>query len=288
MNHHENMWTYTGPHVSVCTAPAGAPPHMHSCHLMYQAHQLMPQQCPGFIAAHFPNPPSAISVSNQHYAHTHQHIPPQRSDLDLEILSDHHSHAHGSLHGPAPIHVPSIQVAPQASLFLSAAEARNSQLELIHRSRQHRNARLPRPPPRWHHHGSAILPNSAAQYSSFLIHFLAMLSNPPMSPFSQTDLSSSDSTETENYEALLNLAERLGEAKPRGLAKLEIEQLLSYKFNADTHQGDQTSCVVCMCDFEARQLLRVLPCSHEFHAKCVDKWLRVSRNAFFFKIYSKI
>jgi len=40
--------------------------------------------------------------------------------------------------------------------------------------------------------------------------------------------------------------------------------------------GDQSSCVVCMCDFELRQLLRVLPCSHEFHAKCVDKWLRVS------------
>lgn len=34
-------------------------------------------------------------------------------------------------------------------------------------------------------------------------------------------------------------------------------------------------CVVCMCDFESRQLLRVLPCSHEFHAKCVDKWLKV-------------
>lgn len=35
-------------------------------------------------------------------------------------------------------------------------------------------------------------------------------------------------------------------------------------------------CVVCMSDFEPRQLLRVLPCSHEFHGKCVDKWLRVS------------
>lgn len=40
--------------------------------------------------------------------------------------------------------------------------------------------------------------------------------------------------------------------------------------------GEQTSCVVCMCEFEARQTLRVLPCAHEFHAKCVDKWLRVS------------
>lgn len=114
-----------------------------------------------------------------------------------------------------------------------------------------------------------------SRHSQFSLH-RAMFSNPPMSPFSQTDLSSSDSTETENYEALLNLAERLGEAKPRGLGKMEIESLLSYKFNADTHQGDQTSCVVCMCDFEARQMLRVLPCSHEFHAKCVDKWLRVS------------
>lgn len=120
--------------------------------------------------------------------------------------------------------------------------------------------------------------------------FSAMFSNPPMSPFSQTDLSSSDTTETENYEALLNLAEQLGEAKPRGLGKLEIESLLSYKFNADTHQGDQTSCVVCMCDFEARQVLRVLPCSHEFHAKCIDKWLRVSCMFFFMtgNIYSGV
>lgn len=37
-------------------------------------------------------------------------------------------------------------------------------------------------------------------------------------------------------------------------------------------------CVVCMCDFESRQLLRVLPCNHEFHAKCVDKWLKVSED----------
>jgi len=56
-----------------------------------------------------------------------------------------------------------------------------------------------------------------------------MLSNAPTSPYSQGDMGSPDSTETENYEALLNLAERLGEAKPRGLTKVEIEQLPSYK-----------------------------------------------------------
>lgn len=56
-----------------------------------------------------------------------------------------------------------------------------------------------------------------------------MFSNPPLSPYS-TDLSSPNSTETnENYEALLNLAERLGEAKPRGLFRAEIEQLPCYK-----------------------------------------------------------
>uniref|UniRef100_A0A8C0UH40 RING-type domain-containing protein n=1 Tax=Cyanistes caeruleus TaxID=156563 RepID=A0A8C0UH40_CYACU len=84
-----------------------------------------------------------------------------------------------------------------------------------------------------------------------------------------------DDVEMENYEALLNLAERLGEAKPRGLTKADIEHLPSYRFNPESHQSEQTLCVVCFSDFEARQLLRVLPCNHEFHAKCVDKWLKV-------------
>ena len=42
--------------------------------------------------------------------------------------------------------------------------------------------------------------------------------------------------EVENYEALLNLAERLGEAKPRGLTKSDIDQLPSYKFVFNTTQ----------------------------------------------------
>lgn len=49
-----------------------------------------------------------------------------------------------------------------------------------------------------------------------------------------------DDVEMENYEALLNLAERLGEAKPRGLTKADIEQLPSYRFNLENHQSEQT------------------------------------------------
>lgn len=41
-------------------------------------------------------------------------------------------------------------------------------------------------------------------------------------------------------QALLNLAERLGEAKPRGLTKADIEQLPSYRFNPTNHQSEQT------------------------------------------------
>lgn len=41
-------------------------------------------------------------------------------------------------------------------------------------------------------------------------------------------------------QALLNLAERLGEAKPRGLTKADIEQLPSYRFNAENHLSEQT------------------------------------------------
>ncbi|KAL8613112.1 hypothetical protein ACOMHN_035053 [Nucella lapillus] len=121
------------------------------------------------------------------------------------------------------------------------------------------------------------MPGPATYPSGFLLQFLAMLGNQPMTHLSRDP--ADEASEQENYEALLNLAERLGEAKPRGLTKTEIEQLPCYRFNSEVRRNDmdQTSCVVCMCDFESRQLLRILPCLHEFHAKCVDKWLKTNR-----------
>ncbi|CAG0919278.1 unnamed protein product [Notodromas monacha] len=127
------------------------------------------------------------------------------------------------------------------------------------------------------------VPYSPSQHS-FLLHFLGMYGLTGLLPSDVRTIGQglnmphhpmAADTEAENYEALLSLAERLGEVKPRGLTRSEIEQLPSYRFNADNPGSDQTTCVVCMCDFENRQMLRVLPCSHEFHTKCVDKWLKV-------------
>ncbi|CAG9789933.1 unnamed protein product [Diatraea saccharalis] len=127
--------------------------------------------------------------------------------------------------------------------------------------------------PQLHVASPLSLPPPPPTYQVFL-NLLAMF---PVSPYAEAREEAGESPETENYEALLSLAERLGEAKPRGLARHHIDQLPSYKYSPQTHQGEQSSCVVCMCEFEARQTLRVLPCAHEFHAKCVDKWLRSNR-----------
>ncbi|XP_049763066.1 RING finger protein 44-like isoform X1 [Schistocerca gregaria] len=243
------------PQVQVPQFGSCLPPHHQSYAAFLQAQA---QPTPGFTA-----PPSpCLSVSPVHFPQQ-----PQHADA-VELLADqrstfhqlHGTHLHTTTPSPPPIFV---------------TEQRTAQVDhLSTRSRRPSTPSRRVGPRRWR--PTPTLPASTS-YPGLLLHFLAMFSNAPLSPYSQADLGSPDSTETENYEALLHLAERLGEAKPRGLAKIEIEQLPSYKFNADTHHGDQTSCVVCMCDFEARQMLRVLPCSHEFHAKCVDKWLKSNR-----------
>lgn len=63
----------------------------------------------------------------------------------------------------------------------------------------------------------------------------------------------------DNYEALLNLAERLGDAKSRGLPKEEIDQLPSYRCTScHSLESDQTSCVVCMNDFHETQMVSLI------------------------------
>ncbi|KAH9362854.1 hypothetical protein HPB48_015183 [Haemaphysalis longicornis] len=53
---------------------------------------------------------------------------------------------------------------------------------------------------------------------------------------------------------------------PRGLLQAEIDQLPSYHFSPEGHETERIYCVVCMSNMESKELVRILPCKHEFHA----------------------
>ncbi|XP_072373077.1 E3 ubiquitin-protein ligase RNF38 isoform X2 [Scyliorhinus torazame] len=265
---------FSGQHYPVCSVP---PPMLQACSV---------QHLPVSYAAFPPLLSSDPFILHPPHLspHHHPHVPPpgqfvpyqtqqsrsplQRIENEVELLGEHLSV--GGFTYPPPPHPPTLP--PSAPLQFLPHDPLHQELpfgvpypHFMPRrltGRRYRSQQ-PLPPPPYH--------------PSFLPYFLSMLPVPPtVGPAFSLELDVEDG-EVENYEALLNLAERLGEAKPRGLTKADIEQLPSYRFNPNNHQSEQTLCVVCMCDFELRQLLRVLPCNHEFHAKCVDKWLKANR-----------
>ncbi|CAM9255883.1 unnamed protein product [Choristocarpus tenellus] len=38
-------------------------------------------------------------------------------------------------------------------------------------------------------------------------------------------------------------------------------------------RGDSSSCAICMTDYAAPEVVKVLPCGHNFHSSCLEPWL---------------
>lgn len=70
------------------------------------------------------------------------------------------------------------------------------------------------------------------------------------------------------YEQLLAL-----ENVPRGVKSLGHLPTLTY--TGQDLPSAQTTCAVCMMEFEKNEELRGLHCTHHFHMECIDKWLSV-------------
>ncbi|XP_064635147.1 uncharacterized protein LOC135492538 [Lineus longissimus] len=87
-------------------------------------------------------------------------------------------------------------------------------------------------------------------------------------------IAAANAVQGDDYEALLALSDMIGEARPKGLNKTSIEQLPTKIFKKTASSSKDDECSVCMGEYEDGDNLRILPCFHNFHVKCIDKWIK--------------
>ena len=78
------------------------------------------------------------------------------------------------------------------------------------------------------------------------------------------------------YEDMLDLIERLVVGGDPGVRPEQMARMPTRIYRR-TPGGDPPCCSVCLCDAEDGDEIRTLPCAHEFHARCVDRWLSEHR-----------
>jgi len=83
-----------------------------------------------------------------------------------------------------------------------------------------------------------------------------------------------------NTQELLRLSDAIGEVRERGLKLDDVQHLPCYVHvvaepHSSTTQQSLLVCVICLDHFTSGQMIRALPCCHEYHAGCVDRWLTV-------------
>ncbi|KAL3266062.1 hypothetical protein HHI36_010249 [Cryptolaemus montrouzieri] len=66
------------------------------------------------------------------------------------------------------------------------------------------------------------------------------------------------------------LSRKLGSAAKKALDKIPTKNI---KRDDKEVQGDGECCAVCIEPYKQCDILRILPCSHEFHRDCIDPWL---------------
>ena len=55
--------------------------------------------------------------------------------------------------------------------------------------------------------------------------------------------------------------------------KNEIGKICEKKYKDCESSSTQTQCIICLCDYDQEDIIRILQCNHIFHKDCIDKWL---------------
>lgn len=82
-----------------------------------------------------------------------------------------------------------------------------------------------------------------------------------------------DFSDENNYEALLAFEELRGAVVTHKLSRREIERFPTKRFQSASG-GGSTQCHICFCEYSDGEKLRMLPCFHDYHVQCIDRWLK--------------
>ncbi|PPQ89111.1 hypothetical protein CVT25_006483 [Psilocybe cyanescens] len=92
----------------------------------------------------------------------------------------------------------------------------------------------------------------------------------------------------DSFEALLELADLLGQVKPPTVSKDDIDnsgleiikaaELVQHEKDGKVSSNCLDRCLICLDDYEPEDPIRVMSCRHAFHKSCVDEWLQKGRN----------
>ncbi|KAL1214372.1 RING-H2 finger protein ATL70 [Cardamine amara subsp. amara] len=56
-----------------------------------------------------------------------------------------------------------------------------------------------------------------------------------------------------------------------------LQKWLALLYPSVQGRGEEECCSVCLMRMEEEDVIKSLPCSHEFHSLCVETWFNVSR-----------
>ncbi|KAF6154434.1 hypothetical protein GIB67_028326 [Kingdonia uniflora] len=80
------------------------------------------------------------------------------------------------------------------------------------------------------------------------------------------------------YEELQSLGEAIG-SQSKGLSDELISYLPSYKYKTGffSKKEKHEDCVICYMTYKKKDVLTTLPCQHQYHSKCVTRWLKLNK-----------
>lgn len=127
--------------------------------------------------------------------------------------------------------------------------------------------------------GPARIGRNTTIYSEGVLHpslrnllppeLLEQLSNLP--PGLQMLLLNTEALAGGYEERLMEVQEML--SRRRGLSAEAIDRVDKFHWDGSGSEA-QAQCMVCLSDFASGEEVRRLPCTHVFHATCIDEWLR--------------